>query len=90
MPKNQDDLKMYEDMLDELMSEYPDVEESVLSLKEDLADLEMPEGEEDLEMDMEELPLEEMPMPDEMPMEEEELEEDEDEDEDEMAVLPKF
>lgn len=90
MPKNQNDLKMYEDMLDELMSEYPDVEESVLSLKEDLADLEMPEGEEDLEMDMEELPLEEMPMPDEMTMEEGEEEELEDEDEDEMAALPKF
>lgn len=82
------EMKMYEDMLDELMSEYPELEDSALALKDELAELEMPEEEmpdsEEMPMDEEELPpmdMEELP--------EEDLEE-EDEEEDEMAGFEKY
>jgi hypothetical protein len=85
-----DEMEKYEIMLDELAESYPELEDSALTLKGELAEMDMPE--EDPEMD--EMPMEEDEEVPAMPMdfddEEEDFEDEEEDEEDEMAGFEKY
>lgn len=73
MPKP-DEMSRYEDMLDALMDEYPELEEEASALKSSMMEME-PSDEEPMEMEDDEyMEDEEMDLDDELDMEEEDEE----------------
>jgi hypothetical protein len=93
MPQSPEDMKKYEEMLMDLASEYPELEEEAINLSSAILDLDAPDiADEDAEMMEADMALEEEPeldaeIPPELLDEEEDMEdeeEDEEEDEDEL------